>query len=456
MINILWRHVRFVPLFYLGLTFTSSRGLAQRRLVVEPSRVDSIVEAHRSRHHVPSVGLFIGTTGGRRLYEKSYGAAQVSPWIPATSNTLYLLASVSKPYAAVVAHRLAELHRLDLAAPISRYLQRLPSWSDSVSVRQLLAHSSGLLDYTDVSGWNETATADDYIARTLAAPLRFPPGTRTEYSNTNYALVQRIIEVASGESYIAATNKLVLGPLGLSHTHFDCPATWNSALAQGYRWVRGDSLLAIPFPGRGHPDAVGGLCASAADVGQFVSSILSGRLLSNASVRDLHTIERGSPDETAFGAGFAVARETTGEVWSHSGALRGGNTEVAIWPTDSLLIVVLSNLGAAEVEHLSREIARSVLDLTPPLVLDLPLQPGLSARYAGRYKTANGRFLVAEQDGHLVALGQQRCYNQGDDIFICDPDQSRTVRFVGDSSGIREAWVIIEGVRQLRGLRVQP
>src|SRR3954470_24882635 len=96
----LLRHSFLLPLLCIGLGAASSGALAQRQLLVSPSRVDSIVEAHRVKHHVPSISLFIGTTGGRSLYEKSYGMARMSPSAPATSNTLFLLASISKPYAA--------------------------------------------------------------------------------------------------------------------------------------------------------------------------------------------------------------------------------------------------------------------------------------------------------------------------------------------------------------------
>jgi D-alanyl-D-alanine carboxypeptidase len=325
-----------------------------------------------------------------------------------------------------------------------------------VSVRQLLAHSSGILDFTDVPGWSDTATADDYIARALAAPLRFPPGTRMEYSNTNHALVQRIIETVSGERYSAVVKKLVLAPLGLDHTHFDCPASWNAELAQGYRLGRGDSITAVPPPARGHyPDAGAGLCASSRDVARFLSSILAGRVLGKRSVDDLHTVEGGTAAESGFGAGLSVARETTGEVWMHGGAWRGGNTEVAVWPRDSLVVVVLANLGGGEAQMLNRQVARSVLGLPRSAVVDMPLQPDVSGRYAGRYNTHNGSIIVSEKDGRVYALGE-RCYNQGGDIFVCDPDKSRTIQFVGDTTGIREAWLIFEGVRILRGVRARP
>jgi CubicO group peptidase (beta-lactamase class C family) len=383
----------------------------------------------------------------------------VAPPIPTNTRSLFLLASVSKPYAAVTAHRLAEAGRIDLAAPIRRYLPSLPGWGDSVSVRQILAHSSGILDFTDVSGWNDTARADSYIRLALASPLRFRPGTRFEYSNTNYALLEQIIERVTGESYAATAAKLVLAPLGLSQTHFDCPSSWATDLARGYRLGPGGNIVAVPRPGRDHyPDATAGLCASAADVARFFSSILSGRLLGPQSVEDLHTADGGDPEDTRFGAGLGVTHETTGDVWSHSGGFPGANTEVAIWPKDSLVIVVLTNSGGGEAEHLNRNIARSVFGMTPVAdlpVADLSVAADVSGSYAGRYNTSDGRLFVGERDGHVFVFGQ-RCYNQGGDVFICDPDKSRTVRFVRDSTGVREAWLYIEGVRRLRGRRAQP
>lgn len=442
-----------LSLILLGVALSS--GFAQRPITISPGSLDSLVEAYLLRNHIPSIGLFIGTTNGRSVFARSYGTARRSPASVATPQTEYLLASVSKPYAAVAAHRLAELHRLDLGAPISRYLGTLPRWGDSISVRQLLSHSSGILDFTDVVGWNDTSMADTFIEKALASPLRFPPGSRTEYSNTNYALVQRIIEGVSGRRYAAVAAELVLAPLGLAETHFDC-ASGKYDLAQGYRLGSDDELVPVAAPLQGHyPDATAGLCASPRDVARFFSSILSGRLLGQTSIEDLHTAQGVTPGEDGFGAGLSVAHETTGEVWEHSGAVAGGSTDVVLWPTDSLMIVVLANVGGAEVGTLTRQIARLALGIEQPPVVDLPLKAEMVGRYAGRYDVDNGRILVGERGGHVYALGQ-RCYYQGGDVFICDPEKSRTIRFIGDSSGVREAWLIVEGVRRLRGVRARP
>jgi CubicO group peptidase (beta-lactamase class C family) len=426
---------------------------AQQHLDVSAPRIDSIVEAHRTKYRVPAVGLYVGSISGARLYERAYGSARLSPDVRATKETRFYLASVSKPYAAAVAHHLVDEGRLDLRAPISRYLSGLPPWGDTVTTRQLLTHTSGIRDFTDVAGWSDTANAGDFIQRALALPLLFPPGARSDYSNTNYALVEEILDRITGLPYAQAASALVLRPLGLSETQFACATTARNELAQGYR-LRRDTLRTVARPRPDHyPDAVAGLCSTAQDVARFFTQVLVGRLLADSSAAAMHTAPLHDEVEATFGEGLGVSRELTGEIWSHSGGGPGVSTEVAIWPADSLVVVVLTNLTQGEAELLTRSIARSFLQLPQPTVRDLPVEPDRIGSYAGEYRADPQHVVITERDSHVYEFGAP-CYYQGSDIFICGPDK-RTLRFVRVGGQVREVWEMIEGVRRFRGLRSQ-
>jgi CubicO group peptidase (beta-lactamase class C family) len=422
---------------------------AQRRIAVVPARIDSIVEANRSKEHIPGVSLYIGSTDGRRMYAKGYGNSQLSPTVATSESTSFYLASVSKPFASVTIHRLAEQGLVNLGVPIGKYLPELPAWRDSITVRQLLAHSSGIVDYTDVTGWSDSSVAAEFVDSALAKPLLFVPGTRMLYSNTNFALVQRIIERVTRQSYPEVLRRTVLGPLEVTEITFGCATLGPQRLAQGYRLgpLNAPQPASLPAPPH-YPPAASGLCATASDVARFFSSVLSGKLLSAQSVSDLHLILPRYNGDRSSGAGLFVGMETTGEVWSHGGATKGANTEVAIWPADSLMVVVLTNLGDSEAERLDRAVARAILNVPEPQVLDLPLTVEALQRYVGKYETYNGQIIVTSRGNRLFVLGEA-CTYQGNDDFVCGADGDRILRFTGESHDAREVWVLVNGVRVL-------
>jgi D-alanyl-D-alanine carboxypeptidase len=444
----------FLSIVAVSLVWTSPLH-AQRRLAIVPARIDSIVEAYRVKQHVPAVSLYVGSTNGRTIYAKGYGNSRLNPSVAASESTAFYLASISKPFASVTIHRLAEQGLVDLRAPIGKYLPDLPAWRDTITVRHLLSHSSGIVDYTDVPGWSDSAVAAAFVDSALTKPLLFVPGTRMLYSNTNFALVQRIIERVTRQPYPEVLRRMVLEPLGLSHITFQCDVLGPRKLAQGYTFGRPDPRL-VPPPAPAHyPQAAAGLCATAPDVARFFSSVLSGKLLAPQSVADLHLVLPRYTGDLASGAGLLVGVETTGEVWSHGGAGKGVNNEAAIWPTDSLMVIVLTNFTDSDAEQLDRAVVRSILNVPKPQVLDLPLTAEALERYVGRYETYNGRILVGTRESRLFAMGE-RCYYQGEDVFVCGPEGDQTLRFIGQAPKASEAWVLVNGVRALVGVRKTP
>ena len=451
---------RLFAFVLFSLTVGRSHSLvAQRLLTLSAVQVDSIVEAHRAKYQVPGVAVYVGSTSGQSIYEHAYGAGRLSPYAGVRNETEFYLASVSKPYAAAVAHRLVDQGRLDLSAPISRYLSDLPPWADTVTTHHLLTHTSGIQDYTDIAGWSDTSSASEFIHRALALPRLFPAGTRSAYSNTNYALLQEILERVTGEPYSRAATELVLRPLGLAETHFDCASAADAEAATGYRRYRLDTTVSTRAVGAlrvGHfPDAAAGLCASARDAGRFLARLLSTRFLADSSAAAMHTSPSHDDVDGAFGEGLSVARELTGEVWSHGGAIPGFNTEVAVWPADSLVVIVLMNLSGGEAELLSRTVAKSILRIPQPTVLDLPIESTRIGSYSGQYQVDVYHVGVTERNSRVYMSGDH-CYYQGFDTFICDPDKSRTLHFIRRDGQVREVWVLVEGVRRLRAYRSLP
>ena len=417
--------------------------------------LDSIAEAHRKLLRIPGLALVVGTPSGRVLYAANFGFADLASLKPVSDTTTFRIFSISKPFAAAVAHQLVQEQYLALDAPVGRYLPDLPVWRDSVTVRDVLAHTSGIEDYTDVNGWR-TGVSDEtaFVATALKHPLHFSPGTGWRYSNTNFIIVQRLIERVSGQPYPAVLKSRLLDRWSLSATTLTCSPR---QLATGYLYPPEAStspLVATEANTFRFSPAVGGLCSTARDVAHFFALLLSGRIVSPTAFAEM---VRVSPDGVASsGAGLYAQVDAEGFVVSHGGGSRNGTSEVTAFPRDSLLVVVLANMGGANLDELARAARRTVLGIPQPAILDLPFAKEQFAALLGTYPNEDDpsrRVTVYEAQGQLYALGA-RLLSQGDGTFV--PDDARDLRVEFDykngiGSGVRVlryGVVIIHARRQ--------
>ena len=422
--------------------------------------LDSIAEAHRKQQSLPALSIAVATTIGKVLYTRAYGFADVASHKLATSATRFRIYSISKLYASTLAHRLVQEHRLDLDAPVSRYLPDLPSWRDTVTMRQLLAHTSGIEDYTDVPGFEQALNAgrredDRFVALALQQPLHFLPGSDWRYSNTGYVLVERVIERVAGEPFAQALGTYVLALGSLHATSAQCDT---SQIATGYTpaWrvgLAGDSLVvATPRNAHQYNLASGGLCSTAPEVAQFVSLLLRRHFVDSASLADMtRLVPRGV---ASSGAGLFVRADDEGLILEHSGGGGNGNSEVMAFPQDSLVFAALANTGGAELEELIRALRRRILRLPDPVVVDWPVSPEEVARLLGTYTNIGraGRLVVYEQGGRLFALGG-RLLKQPDGAFVPDLSRSLRLAFAYESGIAAEITVSRYGLVEWRSRR---
>lgn len=197
-----------------------------------PGRIDAAVQIVMRSQHVAGVSVGIEQRG-RIVFARGYGQSDVLRHTGARPDTVYRIGSLTKMFTARAVETLAQRGKLGLDRPASRYLPAFP-WGHAVTVRDLLAQRSGIPSYTDDTPLNPYAwyAPAQLVGSVARLPLAFKPGTRFEYSNTNYVLlgmiVQRIVRMEF-EDYVDGH---VVAPLRLHSTRYgDQPAE-----ALGYRW----------------------------------------------------------------------------------------------------------------------------------------------------------------------------------------------------------------------------
>jgi CubicO group peptidase (beta-lactamase class C family) len=220
---------RIVPFLFLLLF-----GVAAARA----DKVDDYVRAQMRERHIPGAAIAV-VRNGRVVKTEGYGLANVELNVPATKETVFEIGSVTKQMTAAAIMLLVEEGRVNLDAPVGKYLPSAPEAWNNVTVRHLLTHTSGIKSYTGIaSGFELTKRLkrDEFVKAIGAYPLEFAPGARWNYSNSGYNLLGFIIESVTGASYWDFMRTRIFNRLGMSATTDRDPKFIVPNRATGYEW----------------------------------------------------------------------------------------------------------------------------------------------------------------------------------------------------------------------------
>jgi CubicO group peptidase (beta-lactamase class C family) len=305
---------------------------------------------------VPGASVLV-LKNGEAAFRRSYGLADLEARIAASPATNYRLASVTKQFTAAAILLLAEEGRLGLDDRVRKWLPTLPAAVDAVTVRHLLTHTSGLIDYEDVIPEAMTAQLhDEDVLSLLETQPRtyFPPGTSYRYSNSGYALLALIVERTSGKRFASFLQERIFEPLGMSNTvaHEEGRSVV-AERAYGYSraagsWTRTDQSQTSAVLGDG------GIYSSIDDLAKWDAALYDERLLKAASLRQAFEPATNTDDPTVrYGFGWRI----TGDSLWHSGETRGFRNVIVRFPGRHLTVVVLTNRDDPELYRTALAIA---------------------------------------------------------------------------------------------------
>jgi CubicO group peptidase (beta-lactamase class C family) len=325
----------------------------------EPA-VRAAIEAQMQRDHIPGLSCAIGV-GAALPFRAGFGLADVENGVVARPQTVYRLASISKPITAVLALQLAERGELELDADVHTLVPQWPAKPWPVTTRQLLAHLGGVRHYRGEAESTlryETQTAS--LARFADDPLLHEPGTAYHYSTYGFNLVAAVVEARAGKSFAAVLRERIAGPAGAPSLQDDDSRRLIPGRAQGY--VRnGDVLENSQLMDSSYKLGGGGLCASAEDLVHFTQALLDGRLLNEASRTAMWTRQRTAAGaEVEYGLGCRPSRPDGRLVIEHSGAQARVSTMWYVLPEPQVVVVLLCNLERVRLQPLAQQITALV------------------------------------------------------------------------------------------------
>ena len=324
------------------------------------SEVDALMRRYDGA--VPGASLLV-IQDGEYIVRRGYGLSELETGIEAGPTTNYRLASVSKQFTAAAILLLAEDGMLTLDDRLRRWLPSLPVAADAITLRQLLTHSSGLVDYEEVMADDSNGQLRDAdVLRLLESPDRtyFKPGSEYRYSNSGYALLALIVERASAMSYQDFLRERIFLPLGMHDTLAyvrggpEVPhRAYGYSEIQG-QWIRTDQSTTSAVLGDG------GIYSSIEDLAKWDAALYDDRLLSDASRAAAFTTQVQVVGERYL-AGYGYGWRITGDSLWHSGETIGFRNVILRYPRQHLTVILLSNRDDAEPYATAMAIARLYL-----------------------------------------------------------------------------------------------
>ncbi|MBX6311497.1 MAG: serine hydrolase [Isosphaeraceae bacterium] len=323
--------------------------------------IERAVRAKMKAGGIPGMAVAV-VADGQFCWTSGFGLADVENGTPATAETVFRFASITKPITAVAVLQLAEQGRLDLDAPIQQYVKSFPVKRWMVTPRMLLGHLGGVRHYRGdevESTWHYNS-----VLHTLTIfrddPLLYEPGTRFEYSTYGYNLLGAAVVEASGMRYSDYVREHIFRPAGMAHARADDVRAIIPRRARGYVRSQSGELRnsALIDPSNRLPGA--GLCGTAADLARFAVALQSGVLLRPETVQMMCQSQTTLDDTpTGYGLGFSLSEHEGHREVLHVGAMPGVSALLYLRPDDHSAVALLSNLEkqAAALLDLAREIA---------------------------------------------------------------------------------------------------
>ena len=349
--------VAVLTIFLSGITFSQTEAKLPQDLL---SKIDLAAQDVLGQTGVPSASVAV-VKDGAIVYLRAYGDARLEPKTPAKSEMRYSIGSISKQFTATSVLLLQEEGRLSLDDTVGKYIPNLTR-ANEVTIRQLLSHTSGYQDYWPQDYvppfMMQPITSDKILDMWARKPLDFDPGTRWQYSNTNYVIAGVIVEKVSGMPLLQFLQTRVFNPLGMKCVANIDQEKLGDTDATGYMRYGLGPLRQAPKEGQGWLFAAGELAMPTGDLARWDISIMDQKLLKPASYQDLETeVRLKSGVGTQYGLGVDVTMFSEHRMLSHGGEVSGFTTQNNVFPDDRVAVVVLTNQDAARA---SGDLARRI------------------------------------------------------------------------------------------------
>ena len=391
-------------LFALALPL---HGVAQPAPSPLAKRIEALVTPYLAAHDFS--GAILIAREGEVLFKKAYGMADYAASVPQTTDTRFLVGSVTKQFTAAAILLLETQGKLSVDDPLARFLPDFPH-AEHITLHHLLTHTAGLTrdPFADWQKRREARTLAEVVEVIALHPLDAEPGAQMRYSNCGYVLLAAVIEQVSEQSYGAFLKAHIFEPLGMASSHILSAREIVPTMARGYD--PGDGLFGLmETPGTDPINTLGadGLVTTIEDLYRWDQALYSDQLLPEATRENMFTNHA-----SGRGYGFGIYERLGRHVIGHDGITHGFTAFINRYVEDRVTILYAGNIRTGTVGILENALAALVFDepYTPyfPPVAGKPsaLSGPEVTTLTGRYELFPGFYLtISEQHGHLWLAG---------------------------------------------------
>lgn len=373
-------------------------------------KVAKKIVSEMKRLEVPGVAVGIYHKG--REWTAGFGVTSVEHPLPVTPDTLFQTGSISKTFTGTMLMMLAEQGKVDLDAPVRRYIKdfRLSdeNVAKKVTVRHLLTHMGGWVgDY-----FNEFGDGDDALDRMVKDIAKLPQvqplGTIWSYNNTGFNVASRVIEVVTRKPYEQAAQEMIFDPLGLDMTFFyPSDILFTHRFVVGHQKVKGKVEVARPWAIGRAGNGVGGVVSTVRDLLKYARFHMSnGRkgLISGKSLRAMRVPQADAGPRGMMGITWFIRDAGKFKVYAHGGATNGQQAYFFFIPNEDFACAILTDsddggIITAGMFGLVLETYFNII-LQSPEPIDVPAKE--LKEYAGRYRIGTECFDIKVKDKYLM------------------------------------------------------
>jgi CubicO group peptidase (beta-lactamase class C family) len=405
--------IAFVFALATALTACTFGGKATPSPSVLSARIDTFVRERMSAGKLPGLSLVVVKDGEVRI-SRGYGFANLEQQTAMTDRTRIAIGSTTKGMTALAVMQLVEQGKLKLDAPVMTYLPWFKvddSSSKTITLRHVLAHTSGLPTSTNFDGNRDPNALEQHVRSLASIKLHRTPGSGFEYANDGYAVAGLVVQVVSGMPYAEYMTKFVFAPLGMTDATFNLSKAEREGMAQGYIKERSRFVPRPMMVSQGDAPA-GTLLTSARDVGRYLNALLNGgqQVIGARSLEEQWRPQVKMDHGGHYGLGWMNLNFDGLEVITHDGSVIVSGSTFVLVPSQRFGVAVLTNFATDHTNEIAKGIATLLLGGEPE-ESRVPLERGPSEfkpdpvtwqKYVGEYQTQSGLVRIYVEGNKLL------------------------------------------------------
>jgi CubicO group peptidase (beta-lactamase class C family) len=422
-----------------------------------PERLDSLIRSYVQQKTFN--GSVLVAQKGKILLEKGYGFKNKKDKEQNNANSVYQIGSITKQFTSAIILQLVQKQKMTLQDKLSKYIPDYPK-GDSITVEQLLTHTSGIYNYTNngtfMAAESEKPISRDSLLRLFKyLPLDFSPGTKWSYSNSGYILLGMIIEKATGKTYFRVVRDNIFEPLGMQHTGFDFTDLKTPDKATGYS---GGSDSPAGIVDSSVSFAAGSIFTTVGDLYKWDRALYTDRVVSQALLQKAFT-----PYQSSYGYGWQIDTAYGKKIVEHGGGITGFVSQILRVPADQTCIILLSNSPSPILEKIANEINGLLNGKMPPLPAvrnEIQVNTDTLKLYTGEYELVpNFHIIITLENGMLQAQatgqGRNQLFAEKNNFFFFKVVDAQ-VEFLAGDNGKIDRLLLYQNGRKVEAKKLGP